>query len=70
MQKPVEQVAVPEATQPPVQELLVDGLNLAFIGTHNADVIQKRLEKFIALLEDEPEEFYIELKIMQKQPKK
>lgn len=65
------QETVPEQVQTnPVQEIMIDGLNLVFQGTYNAELIQKQLTKFSLLLEDEPEEFYFEFRLMQKQPNK
>lgn len=55
--------------QPAVQEIIIDGLHLVFNGTYKAEKIQKQLGKIITLLDDEDDEFYIELKVMQK-PKK
>lgn len=53
---------------PPVQEIIVNGLHLIFNGTYKPELIQKQLTKFQLLLEDESDDFYIELKIVQKQP--
>jgi hypothetical protein len=53
----------------PVQEIIVDGLHLVFNGTYKAEQIQKQLKKFCLLLEDEPDDFFFELRIMQKQSK-
>ena len=60
----------PVAAQPVVQEIIIDGLHLSFIGTYDADKIQKQLSKFDLLLEGEEDDFYIEMKITQKAPKK
>jgi replicative superfamily II helicase len=54
----------------PVQEIIIDGLHLVYNGTFSAEQLQKSLSKFIALLEGETDEFFIELKLMQKQPSK
>lgn len=62
---------VPEVQEPPkpqVQEVMIEGLNLVFQGTYNAEMIQKQLTKFSLILEDEEEEFYFEFRLMQKQP--
>jgi hypothetical protein len=53
-----------------VQEVIVNGLNVIFNGTYSAEKIEKQLTKFMLLLEGEEDEFYIEMKLMQKQPKK
>lgn len=53
---------------PPVQEIIINGLHLVFTGTYKPELIQKQLTKFQLMLEDESDDFYIELKIMQKQP--
>jgi len=66
----INQESVPEVQQPQVQEIIVDGLNLVFHGTYKAETIQRQLKKFIALLEEEPDDFYLEFRLMQKQPKK
>jgi replicative superfamily II helicase len=55
---------------PPVQEIIVDGLHLVFNGTYSAELIQKQLKKFITLLDEEPDEFYLEFKLMQKAAQK
>lgn len=65
----VKQESVPEVQQPTVQQILVDGLNLVFHGTYKAEEIQRQLKKFSALLEEEPDDFYFEFRLMQK-PKK
>jgi hypothetical protein len=59
--------AVQETPKPQVQEIMVEGLNLVFQGTYNAEVIQKQLTKFSLILEDEPDEYYFEFRLMQKQ---
>jgi hypothetical protein len=66
-----EDVDVPEVQEQKeqVQQMIVEGLNLVFQGTYNAEMIQKQLTKFSLILEDEPEEFYFEFRLMQKQPK-
>jgi hypothetical protein len=56
--------------QPKAQEILVDGLNLVFMGTYNAEQIQKQLTKISLLVEDETDEYYFEVRLMQKQSKK
>lgn len=53
-----------------VQEVIVNGLNVIFNGTYSAEKIEKQLTKFMLLLDGEEEDFYIELKLMQKQPTK
>jgi|tagenome__1003787_1003787.scaffolds.fasta_scaffold20938243_6 hypothetical protein len=64
---PPAPVAAPPA--PVVQEIIVEGLHLSFIGTYDAEKIQKQLSKFDLMLEGEDSDFYIEMKIMQKAPK-
>ncbi len=64
---PPAPVAAPPA--PVVQEIMVDGLHLSFIGTYSPEKIQKQLSKFDLLLEGEDDDFYIEMKIMQKASK-
>lgn len=53
-----------------IQEVIVNGLNVIFNGTYSAEKIEKQLTKFMLLLDGEEEDFYIELKLMQKQPTK
>jgi hypothetical protein len=64
-----EKIDVPAVQETPkqVQEIMVEGLNLVFQGTYNAEVIQKQLTKFSLILEDEPDEYYFEFRLMQKQ---
>jgi hypothetical protein len=57
----------PEAVKETVQELLVNGIHLVFNGTYSPELIQKKLAKFELMLEDETDDFYIELKLVQKQ---
>lgn len=54
----------------PVQEIIIDGLHLVYNGTFNSEQIIKQMLKFGALLEGEENEFYIELKLVEKAPKK
>jgi hypothetical protein len=61
---PPAPVAAPPA--PVVQEIMVEGLHLSFIGTYDAEKIQKQLSKFDLILEGEESDFYIEMKIMQR----
>ena len=63
---------MPEAeTKPePVQEILVDGIHLVFSGTYSPELIQKKLGKFELMLEDETDDFYVELRLIQKQKSK
>ena len=53
----------------PVQNIIYNGMNLSFTGTYKADQIQKTLKKFSAMLEEESEDFYVEIKVMEKKPK-
>jgi hypothetical protein len=64
-----EETIVPEIQEPKpqVQEIIVEGLNLVFQGTYNAEIIQKQLTKFSLILEDEPDEYFFEFRLMQKQ---
>lgn len=55
-----------ELETPSVQEIIVSGLNLAYNGTYSSDQIIKQLLKFGGLLEGEEDQYYIELKLMQK----
>lgn len=68
IQAPIEKsTAAPiEKTTAPVQELIIDGLHLVYNGTFSPDMIVKQMLKFAALLEDENDQFHIELKLMQK----
>lgn len=58
----------PQTQQPePVQKIIVNGLNLEFNGTFTADQIIKQFLKFGSLLEGEQDQYYIELRLQQKQ---
>jgi replicative superfamily II helicase len=50
----------------PVQRIIINGLNLEFNGTYEPEQIIKQLLKFGALLEGETDNYFIELKLMQK----
>jgi replicative superfamily II helicase len=50
----------------PVQQIIINGLHLSFNGTYKPEQIQRQLEKFSLMLEDEKDDFYVELKLMQK----
>jgi hypothetical protein len=60
----------PETKPEPVQEILVDGIHLVFSGTYSPELIQRKLAKFELMLEDETDDFYIELRLIQKQKSK
>jgi hypothetical protein len=60
----------PETKPEAVQEILVNGIHLVFNGTYSPELIQKKLSKFELMLEDETDDFYIELKLVQKQKSK
>lgn len=60
----------PMPQQEPVQQIIIDGLNLVYNGTFSAEQLQKTLSKFVTLLEGETDQFVIELKMMQKPLKK
>jgi hypothetical protein len=60
----------PETKPEPVQEVLVDGIHLVFSGTYSPELIQKKLGKFELMLEDETDDFYVELRLIQKQKSK
>lgn len=53
----------------PIQEVIVSGMHLIFNGTHSPEELQRQLLKYATLLDGEEDDFYIELKIVQK-PKK
>ena len=53
---------------PPVQNIIYNGMNLSFTGTYKAEQIQKTLRKFSAMLEEENEDFYVEIKLLEKKP--
>jgi len=57
----------PTQTPEPVQKIIVNGLNLEFNGTFTAEQIIKQFLKFGALLEEEEDKYYIELRLQQKQ---
>lgn len=56
----------PKAEEPKVQEIIVNGIHLAFNGTYSPEQIIKQLSKFELLLDGEEDDYYIELKLMQK----
>lgn len=58
-----EAIAAPET---PVQEVLVNGMYLVFNGSFSPAHIQNQILKFASMLDGEEDEFYIELKLMQK----
>jgi hypothetical protein len=60
----------PEIIPAPVQEIIIDGLHLVYNGTFSPELIVKQLLKFASLLEDENDNFHVELKLMQKPIKK
>ena len=65
-----EAEAKTETKPEPVQEVLVDGIHLVFSGTYSPELIQRKLGKFELMLEDESDDFYIELRLIQKQKSK
>lgn len=68
-EEPKTPIEAPEKKEP-VQEVIVNGLHLVFNGTYSPELIQKQLSKFELLLEGEDDDFYIELKLVQKQKSK
>ena len=60
------QVQAPPA---PIQEIIVNGMHVIYNGTCSPEEIQRQLLKYATLLDGESDEFYLELKIVQK-PKK
>lgn len=68
MQEQTEQLTMPEVQvqAAPVQEIIVNGMHLVFNGTYQPEMIIKQLLKFGALLEGETDDFYIEMKLVQK----
>lgn len=78
IKKESESITMPEVIAPPapkeekpmVQEIIVDGLHLVFNGTYKPEQIQLKLNKFYALLDDEEDDFYIEMKLVQKAAQK
>lgn len=61
-------VQTPEPIQTPaeVQEIIVNGIHFVFSGTYAPEHIQNQLLKFAGLLDGESDNFYVELKLMQK----
>lgn len=59
----------PPVTPAPMQELLFEGLHIVYSGSYTAENIQKKLAKIDLMIDGEPEEFYIEIKLVQKQTK-
>lgn len=58
--------SVPVQTPPPVQEIIVNGMHLIFNGTYSPEELQRQLLKYAGLLDGEKDEFYMELKLVQK----
>jgi hypothetical protein len=72
VQQEATQFSLPETVvqqAQPVQEIIVNGMHLVFNGTYKPEMIVKQLLKFGALLEDEMDDYYIELKLVQKAAK-
>lgn len=67
IQSALELEPVQQPKPEPVQEIIVNGLHLTFNGTYSAEHIIKQFLKYGALLEDEEDKYYIELKLVQKQ---
>jgi hypothetical protein len=65
----VPEILTPTKHEEQVQEVIVNGLNVIFTGTYSAEKIEKQLTKFMLLLDSEEDDFYIEFRLMQKQPK-
>jgi hypothetical protein len=61
-----EKVAQQEKIITPIQEVILNGLNLSFNGTYDAELIQKQLLKILTLLDGEEGKYYVEMKLMQK----
>lgn len=65
-----EKEAAPEPQEEPKkeepQEILINGLSLQYTGTFSAETIQKQINKFDVLLDGETDDFYVEIKILQK----
>lgn len=71
VQQEATQLNLPETVvqAAPIQEIIVNGLHLVFNGTYQPEMIIKQLLKFGALLEGETDDYYIELKLVQKNGK-
>jgi hypothetical protein len=65
LQSQLELETTPAAIEP-VQKIIINGLNLEFNGEFTAEQIIKQFLKFGALLEGEPDKYYIELRLQQK----
>lgn len=59
-------VAPPAAPETPVQEIMVNGIYLVYNGVFSPEMIQNQILKFGSMLDGETDDFYIELKLMQK----
>jgi hypothetical protein len=69
-EKPIQEqteLAISTPEKEKVQEVIVDGLHLVFNGTYSPEMIIKQLSKFELLLDGEDNDYYIELKLMEKQ---
>lgn len=64
--KNIPTAEAPAAAPAPVQEIILNGLNLSFNGTYDAELIQKQLLKILTLLDGEEGKYYVEMKLMQK----
>lgn len=56
----------PVETPAPVQQVIVNGMHLIFNGTYSPEELQRQLLKYAGLLDGESDEFYMELKLVQK----
>jgi hypothetical protein len=56
----------PQPEPQAAQKIIINGLNLEFNGTFTAEQIIKQFLKFGALLEEEEDKYYIELRLQQK----
>lgn len=71
IQEASQNIKLPETVvvQQPVQEIIVNGMHLVFNGTYQPEAIVRQLLKFGSLLEGETDDYYIELKLVQKAAK-
>lgn len=71
LKQPLEAfIPKPEETPAPVQQVIVNGMHLIFNGTYSPEELQRQLLKYAGLLDGESDEFYIELKLVQKASEK
>lgn len=62
-----ESKEISDPVNSPISEIIINGMHIAFTGSFTSEHIQNQLLKFATLLDGESDDFYIELKLIQKQ---